>query len=162
MAGLLDYNAVYRFGQDAVMANDDASVKPVEEGFLATQPRAKKHLMGVNIITEGGKLMGQVANVFVHLNVPPVVIYEVRDTILDKLLGRSLFIPASLGSALSDNAERIVVPDDVTAHSADSLEALASRLILPPMNDGISVRSRTGSDDEETRISSRPITPDVG
>jgi hypothetical protein len=134
------------------MANDDASVKPVEEGFLATQSRAKKQLIGVDIITEGGKLMGQVANVFVHLNPPPLVIYEVRETILDKLLGRAVYIPASAGRALSDNAERIVVPDDVTTYSADSLEALANRLFSPSINDGTTVHSRDSTDNEETRI----------
>ena len=83
--------------------------------------------MGIKIVTESGNLLGQVANIFVRLTPPPIAVYEVRESVLDKLLGRNLFIPASTGSALSSKAERIVVSNDAGTHGAASLAELVNR-----------------------------------
>ena len=128
---VLDYREIYSFGPDAVMVNDDESVSPAEDSPLAGPPLASKDLAGAKIITEGGKVLGQVANIYLHGAAPPLVMYEVRESMLDKLLGRALFIPASAGRAVSQGAERIVVPDGVAEVGADSLEALAANHIAP-------------------------------
>jgi hypothetical protein len=39
----------------------------------------------VKVVTEGGTLLGQVANVYVHLSPPPLVADEVRESLLDSL-----------------------------------------------------------------------------
>jgi uncharacterized protein YrrD len=128
---VLDYGEIYNIGPDAVMVNGDESVSLAEDSALAGSPLAGKDLAGTKIITEGGKLLGQVANIFLHGAVPPLIIYEVRESLLDKLLGRALFIPASAGRAVSQGAERIVVPDTAMGIGADSLEALAANYIAP-------------------------------
>jgi hypothetical protein len=66
-----------------------------------------------------------VATIYVHLAPPPLAAYEVRESLLDRLLGRGLFIPAALGRALSDAAERIIVPEESSRTAAASLEELA-------------------------------------
>ena len=57
------------------------------------------------------------AVVLVTLKPPPTVLYEVRRSMLDRLLGRTFFIPASIGYVLSDDAARLLVPD-ITAEIA--------------------------------------------
>lgn len=159
-SGVLNYLDISSFGQDAVMATNDDSVMPLEGSQLAQQPRAHHNLKGAKVVTEGGNLLGQVVNVFVHLAQPALAIYEVRESLLDKLLGHGLFIPASLGLALSNDAERIIVPDDTATNAADSLEKLATRLFPTHIPPGVTVRSKD-ADDEETRVrgdsSSRPL-----
>jgi uncharacterized protein YrrD len=145
---VLDYLDISSFGQDAVMANHDDSVRPLEGNQLAQRPLAKQNLTGASVVTEGGKLLGLVANIFVHLAPPPLVVYEVRESLLDKLLGRELFMPASFGLALSDNAERIIVPDDTVANSANNLDALANHLFATQTTPGVTVRSRHVTDEE--------------
>ncbi|MBA3632840.1 MAG: PRC-barrel domain-containing protein [Acidobacteria bacterium] len=126
----LEYKGIHSFGKDAVMANDDDSVVPLKDGWLENHSHAKKHLKGIKIVTDGGNLLGQVANIFVRLTPPPVIIYEVRESVLDKLLGRNFFIYASNSSALSNNAERIVVPNDTLNSAASSL----TNLVTPQAN----------------------------
>lgn len=138
----LDYRAVYSFGPDAVMADGDDSIISFEANPLAGQPGIKKDIAKAKVITEGGKSLGQVANVFVHLAPPPVVIYEVRESLLDQILGRALFIPASIGRALSADTERIIVPNDTVEKTADSLETLAQNYIAPLVEEQTAIRGR--------------------
>jgi len=128
---VIGYGEIYSVGPDAVIVNDDDSMKFEQDSALSGMPLAKKNIAGAKIITDGGKLLGQVANVYVHTAAPPLVMYEVRESLLDKLLGRALFIPASAGRAVSEGTERIVVPDDTTGYAADSLEALMADRIAP-------------------------------
>lgn len=145
--GGLDYKNVHSFGHDAVMANDDDSIVPLKNEWLENHPHARKHLLGVNIVTDGGNLLGQVANVFVRLSPPPLAAYEVRESVLDKLLGRNFYIFASEGSALSSNAERIVVANEARTHAASSLTELFNRRETPRA--GVSIK---GNEDAETVI----------
>lgn len=130
--GGLDYKKVYSFGQDAVMANDDAAVVSLENDWVETHSHARKHLLGIKIVTESGNLLGQVAGIYVRLTPPPIAVYEVRESVLDKLLGRNLFIPASTGNALSSSAERIVVSNNAHANGASTIAELFNRVNPPP------------------------------
>ncbi|MGH9902310.1 MAG: PRC-barrel domain-containing protein, partial [Pyrinomonadaceae bacterium] len=98
----IEYGEIYNFGPDAVMVNADDSLSSLEGSPLVGPPLAKKNLAGAKIITESGKLLGSIANVFFHSSAPPFVVYEVRESLLDKLLGRAMFIPASAGRAMSE------------------------------------------------------------
>lgn len=149
LAGI-DYKNIFSFGQDAIMANDDAAVVPIKEDWLESHSHAKKHLLGAKIVTESGNLLGQIADIYVRLTNPPIVIYDVRESILDKLLGRNFFVLASAGRALSNNAERIVVPDDTTKNAVSSLAELMNRLNAPVQHKAIIVQ--TPDDDEESGV----------
>ena len=81
----------------------------------------------------------------VHLAPPPLVAYEVRESLLDKLLGRGLFIPAALGRALSRDSQRIIVPEDASRTAAASLEELAGGPLAALIEDETVVRGRGGA-----------------
>lgn len=144
---LIDSREIYSFGADAVMVNTDDSAILIEESPLKAAPLAKNNLIGVKIITEGGKMLGQIANLYIHLAETSIFIYEVRSSILDKLLGHSMYFPASLGCALSEDKERLVVPDDVAEKAEHTLDALVARLFgTPTEKPMVTVRSRGRSE----------------
>lgn len=136
---LVDYGEIYSFGPDAVMINGDESAVPVEVSPLRVLPLAKSNLTGINVVTEGGRLLGQIANVFIHLGETVLLIYEVRSSLLDKLLGHALFFQASQARAISADFARIVVADDTPEKSDHSLAALAARLFGPHREDPVVV-----------------------
>jgi uncharacterized protein YrrD len=141
---LVDYMEIYSFGPDAVMINSDESAIPMQDSPLKASPLAKNNLIGVKVITEGGKLLGQVAHVYIHLAETSLFIYEVRSSLLDKLLGQTLYFPASWGCALSEDATRLVVSNDAAEKADHTLDALAAHLFGPPREEGpvVVVRSR--------------------
>jgi uncharacterized protein YrrD len=140
---IVDYGEVYSFGADAIMISSDESIVPVQDSPLKVLPLAKSNLVGANVVKEDGKLLGQIANVYYRLGETLVLIYEVRSSILDKLLGHALFFLSSQGRAISADFTRIVVAEDTEEKSANSLDALAELLFAPPREDPVVViRSR--------------------
>jgi len=125
--GGIDYRNIYSFGKDAVMANDENQITVLNEEWVGQHPHAKKHLIGTNVLTEGGNHLGEIANIFVRLTSPPMVIYEMRGSMWDSLLGRNLFIYAASAGALSSNAERMIVPNAAVGNAASSLTELINR-----------------------------------
>jgi uncharacterized protein YrrD len=157
--GELAYGEIYSFGRDALMAKEDQSVRLVDpDRDTPGQPASK--LTGTKIITESGDVLGQINNIYVTLKPPPRIIYEARNSILDKLLGREFFVPASVGYALSDDASRLVVPDSTMEIAQSELADLveqrievrsfdATRPSGPAREDDTIV---IGSDDDETVV----------
>jgi len=140
---LIEGRDIHGFGPDAVMITADESAVMVQDSSLKMLPLAKHNLIGSNVVTESGKLLGQVANVYMRLSDTVMLIYEVRSSILDKLLGHALFFPASQGRALSADFTRIVVAEDTETKADHSLAALETRLFSPPKEDPVVViRSR--------------------
>jgi len=136
---LVDYGEIYSFGPDAVMINADASAVPAQESPLKVLPLAKHNLTGANVVTEGGRLLGQIANIYIRLAESLVLIYDVRASLLDKLLGHALFFPASQGRAVSADFKRIVVAEDTLEQADHSLAQLTARLFGPPREDPVVV-----------------------
>jgi uncharacterized protein YrrD len=140
---LVDYREIYSFGQDAVMINSDESALPVQDSPLKVLPLAKNNFIRANVVSESGKWLGQIANVYALLAETLLLIYEVRSSVLDKLLGHALFFPASLGRAMSADFARLVVAEDTSEKADKSLAALEARLLGPPTEDPVvTVRSR--------------------
>jgi uncharacterized protein YrrD len=135
---------IYSFGPDAVMISSDEAAVPAPDSPLTALPLAKNNMIGTQVITEGGKLLGQISSVYIHLAEKCLFIYEVRSSLLDKLLGHALYFPASFGCALSADAARLVVPDDTADNADKTLDALAVRLFGPPKDEDpvVVVRSR--------------------
>ncbi len=136
---LVDYGEIYSFGPDAVMINSDAAAIPVQESPLRVLPLMKLNLTGANVVTEGGRLLGQIAHIYIRLAETLVLIYEVRASILDKLLGHALFFPASQARAVSADFRRIVVAEDTPATADHSLAQLTARLFGPHREDPVVV-----------------------
>ncbi len=127
--GEVDYGEIYSFGNDAIMANIDDSVRPLGPEEFASGRNAKE-LFGTNLITESGNLLGQIANIFVTVRPPPFVLYEIRASLMDRLLGRGIFIPASAGHALSDDSQRLVVPDDTAVNASADIAGLVNKPLV--------------------------------
>ncbi|HEY8562306.1 MAG TPA: PRC-barrel domain-containing protein [Pyrinomonadaceae bacterium] len=126
--GGIDFRNIYSFGKDAVMANDESHVTLLTDEWVAQHPHAKKHLIGTKVLTEAGNHLGEIGNIYVRLASPPAVIYEMRGSMWDNLLGRNMFIYAAQAGALSSNAERMIVPNSVVNNAASSL----NELFAPP------------------------------
>jgi uncharacterized protein YrrD len=140
---LVEGRDIHSFGPDAVMITADESAVTVQDSLLKILPLAKHNLIGSNVVTESGKLLGQVAHVYLRLSDSVLLIYEVRTSILDKLLGHTLYFPASQGRAISADFTRIVVAEDTEEKADHNLAALESRLFSPPKEDPVVViRSR--------------------
>ena len=125
----LPYESIFSFGRDAVMAESDGAVRSIPESEIAIGRNARD-LFGTKIVMESGVILGEIADVLVTLKPPPTVLYEVRRSMLDRLLGRTFFIPASVGYVLSDDAARLLVPD-ITAEIASGE---AKDLAGPPVD----------------------------
>ena len=140
----VDYQDISSFGSDAVMIKDVESAIRAQDSPLKALPLARHNLIRVKVVTEGGKLVGQIANVYMHLAETLVLIYEVRSSVLDKLLGHALFFPASKGRALSQDGARLVVANDAAETADHSLEGLVTRMFGPQREEGpvVTVRSR--------------------
>ena len=141
---LVESRDIGGFDPDALMIQRDQSAVRVEDSPLKTLPLAKNNLTGANVVTESGRLLGQVANIYIRLSEVVLLIYEVRSSILDKLLGHALFFPATEGRAMSVDFARIVVAEDTQEKADHSLGALETRLFGPPKEEDpvVVVRSR--------------------
>ncbi len=124
---LVSQEEIHSVGPDAVMVHSDQSLVSSDQSPIKAFPLAKNNLIGVTVITEGGKLLGEISNVYVHFGELSLFIYEVRSSMLDKLLGHALYFPASSGCAFADDAKRLVVSND-TEKADRKLDAIVSRL----------------------------------
>jgi len=132
----LAYDQIYSFGRDAIMAVSDLAVQPLEESGLADGRNAKR-LIGAQVVTESGEVLGTISNVLITLKPPPFAVYAVRRSLLDKILGREFYLSASESHALSDDSERLIVQDSVADLAAADLEtavarAMTVRTFTPP------------------------------
>ena len=128
---LLPYDRIHSFGHDAIMAISDEAVESFEETPAWDKPLARE-LIGTRIITDSGNLLGQIADILVTISPPPAVVYEIRESLLDRLLGKQVFVPASAGYALSDDRQRLIVPNETADLAVSSIDDLTV---------GMSVRS---------------------
>jgi uncharacterized protein YrrD len=124
--GGIDFRNVYNFGRDAVMVNEESNITVLTDEWVAQHPHGKKHLIGTNVLTEGGNHLGEIGNIHVLLAQTPRVIYEMRGSMWDGLLGRGMFFYAAQAGAISSNAERMIVPDAIVGNAASSLKELLS------------------------------------
>ncbi|MEO6334427.1 MAG: hypothetical protein ABIO91_05520 [Pyrinomonadaceae bacterium] len=146
---------IYSFGKDAVMVQSEQSITPLDNGELAGGQQASK-LIGTKIITESGEILGHITNIFVTLKPPPQILYEARQSILDKLLGREFFLPASVGHALSDDAARLVVPDVTSEMAVSDLSNLVDHGIQVRSFDPAGARAGSSPREDDTVL----VAPD--
>jgi uncharacterized protein YrrD len=143
---LVNNEEIHNIGPDAVMVQSDQSLVSPDQSSLKAFPLAKHNLIGVKVVTEDGKLLGEIANVYVHLEeTKSLFIYEVRSSILDKLLGHALYFPASFGCAFADDSSRLIVSND-TEKADRKLDGIVSRLFTASGSFAPQVSVRSHSD----------------
>lgn len=97
-------------GKDAVMATDQARFIVEEAGnSLEGGFPALGEVVGTNVVTEEGKLLGRVSEVHVSLDTPRII-YRVTESTLQKFLGGGFYITGDLPSAYSRDGVRMIVP----------------------------------------------------
>jgi sporulation protein YlmC with PRC-barrel domain len=169
---LVDYQDVHGFGPDAVMIESDESAVDLQSSPLRGVPTVIGDLIGAKVITDTGKVLGQIAKAYIHIADRSFgskgqshssnddsraiddesrsmadnsfFIYEIRSSILDKLLGHSLYIPGSAGRAFSSEAMRLIVSDESAENASHTLDELSNSLFGPPRAEEpmVVVRSR--------------------
>ena len=170
------YEKIHSFGRDAVMAESDEAVRVIPENEFAIGRNAKD-LVGTKVVTESGEVLGEIADVLVTLKPPPTVMYEVRRSMLDRLLGRTFFIPASIAYVLSEDAARLLVPDITPEIGSPDAKELAGptvevrsfsgiesnddiedeTVLREPDEDATVLRRRGNSDDDDDTLIMPPV-----
>lgn len=119
----------FLIGKDAVMAVSSAAVysaesrEPFAEGVNASE------LVGASVVTEDGKLLGQISEVYVSV-FRPVIAYRIAGSTLQRFFGGGFFLPGNAPRAYAPDGRRVIVP----AEAEDSLavesltEALESQV----------------------------------
>ena len=145
---MLPFDAVHSIGGDAIMAASDDSVAPPGETPFAGSPNFYE-LTGTKIITESGELLGHIAGIFVTISHEPLVFYEIRESLFDALLGRHRFLPGSTAHALSDDRQRMIVPDEAAKVASPTIDELLHdrRRVKTFSPDSRSTASKKGADD---------------
>jgi sporulation protein YlmC with PRC-barrel domain len=98
-------------GRDAIMAREEAHF--VEERIdhkLEAGVPALGEIVGTNVVTDAGKLLGRVSEVHVSLESPRTG-YRVTESKLQRFLGGGFYIAADLAAAYSRDGVRIIVPE---------------------------------------------------
>ena len=127
---LVSIRDVHGIGPDAIMVEGEESLVLTDASPLKPLPRSKRDLVGVKVLTEHGQLLGNIANLFLFISKRPVFIYEVRSSLLDKLLGRAFYFAASLGCAFSDDRTALIVSSEPELMD-NRVEAATERLLGP-------------------------------
>jgi hypothetical protein len=79
-------------------------------------------MVGTNVVTEDGKLLGRVGEVHLSLETPRVT-YRVAESTLQRFLGGGFYIAGDLPSAYSRDGVRMIVPPDTEErYAAESVD----------------------------------------
>jgi sporulation protein YlmC with PRC-barrel domain len=99
-------------GKDAIMG--EAGARFIEAGAgdkLEGGVPAIGEIVGTNIVTDEGKLLGRVSEVHISLETPRTV-YRVTESTLQRFLGGGFYIAGDVPKAYSRDGVRMIVPAD--------------------------------------------------
>jgi len=98
-------------GVDAVMAAKEARFETLGQSEALTGGVPAHELVGANIVTEDGKLLGRVSEVYISTEQPQAV-YHVAESTLQRFFGGGFYIAGNVPRAYSPDGVRMIVPDD--------------------------------------------------
>jgi sporulation protein YlmC with PRC-barrel domain len=115
-----------RIGEDAVMAAPGTrphaadDVEDLREGVSA-----RDGIIGANVVTAAGKLIGRISGVYVSIDRPRTA-YRVTESTLQRWFGGGFFIAGDVPSGYAADRPRFIVPEDIEEiYGGDSItEAL--------------------------------------
>jgi uncharacterized protein YrrD len=111
----------FAIGKDAVMATGAGFVGGSSNQLESGVP-ALGEIVGTNVVTEEGKLLGRIGEVHISLETPRVA-YRVAESALQRFLGGGFYIAGDLPSAYSRDGVRMIVPPDTEEqYAAESLD----------------------------------------
>jgi uncharacterized protein YrrD len=109
-------------GPDAVMTSLESfeyAGERVRE--LAGGVRVIDEMVGSNVVTENGDLLGRISEVYITTDRPQAV-YRIVESRIQKFLGRGFFLPGDVARSYAPDGARIIVPADVESYAASSLD----------------------------------------
>lgn len=114
-------------GPDAVMVAVGALRPTTDTGDALAGGINSGTLIGANVVTEEGKLLGRVSEVHVSEKFQ-IAIYRVAESTLQRFFGGGFFLAGNLPLAYSLDGKRLIVPSDTeNKHARPSLaEAVES------------------------------------
>jgi sporulation protein YlmC with PRC-barrel domain len=107
-------------GVNAVMADAKARFEEISSDRLKRCVPALGAIVGTNLVTEKGRLIGRVNAVHIS-TIRPYVIYHIVESTIQRFLGGGFFIPADVVYAYSPDGVRMMVPADLEEHYGFSL-----------------------------------------
>ena len=134
------YTMDFSIGADAVMAAEGARFDDEElTGALAKGVYALSELIGTNIVTQNGRLLGRISEVHVSIDTPRAI-YRVAGSTMQRFFGRGFFISGDVPHAYSHQGVRLIVPANTEDHSA-----------VQSLREAITGRGRTTPQEEAGR-----------
>jgi uncharacterized protein YrrD len=118
----------FSIGADAVMAPKGSVAHTADmPGDLTGGVEAVGKLVGTNVVTEDGKLLGRVREVHILADRPQAV-YRVAESTLQRFFGGGFYLSGDVPRSYSPDGVRMIVPADTEQrHAASSLtEAIQS------------------------------------
>ena len=116
-------------GNDAIMAAAEARMD--EEGFrgmMADGVPASARLVGSNVVTEDGNMIGRVSEVYITTDTQRVI-YRIAESRLKQLFGGGFYMAGDVIRALSPEGGRIIVPADTEQrYAASSIRDILERM----------------------------------
>jgi sporulation protein YlmC with PRC-barrel domain len=117
-----------RIGEDAIMAAPGTrphAVDDVEE--LRDGISTVDNIIGANVVTAAGKLIGRISNVYVSIDRPRTA-YRIAESTLQRWFGGGFFIAGDVPSGYATDRPRFIVPEDVEERcGADSITEALNR-----------------------------------
>jgi len=110
----------FSIGLNAVMTATSSAARTTDAtGQLAGGVGAVGEIIGTNLVTEDGKLLGQVREVYI-LAERPQAVYRVAETTLQRFFGGGFYLAGDVPSSYSPDGVRMIVPADTEARYAAS------------------------------------------
>ena len=112
-------------GVDAVMAAIEARFETLGQSEALTGGVPAHELVGANIVTEDGKLLGRVSEVYISTEQHQAV-YHVAESTLQRFFGGGFYIAGNVPRAYSPDGVRMIVPDGT--ENSRAVEPLAEAI----------------------------------
>jgi sporulation protein YlmC with PRC-barrel domain len=118
-----------RIGEDAVMTAPGAHARPADDVDAVREGvSASEGIIGANVVTDAGKLIGRISEVHISMDHPRTV-YRVTESTLQKWFGGGFYIAGNVPRGYAGDKPRLIVPADVEERLAANsvIEALDSK-----------------------------------
>ena len=107
-------------GEDAVMTSGESFERAGDYARdMAGGFRAVDEMIGSNIVTEDGELLGRISEVYIRVD-KPMAVYRVTESRLQKFFGGGFFLAGDVARSFAPDATRMIVPADTEQRYASS------------------------------------------
>lgn len=107
-------------GQHAVMTSWESFEHAGDRaGEMAGGVRALDEMIGSNVVTENGELLGRISEIYIRVDRPQAV-YRVTESRIQKLFGGGFFLRGDAARSYAPDGARMIVPADTEQRYAAS------------------------------------------